>query len=172
MACSGNSATSENANPSQYYSKGQAQLLLKQIVEKTAKKAENQQNSSEKTQYIEDQTRQYIWHYAYKQDGGTYFLVSRPAPSLYGKRVGIGGFFRTPDNLRITGFKEVFHTFKMKPELLSKKSAILFEKMVNHEDLSSFYPNPEKENDPWIEFPDALNQYDSLSQSWVLQTSR
>jgi hypothetical protein len=40
--------------------------------------------------------------------------------------------------------------------------------MVNGEDLSAYYPNANQKEE-WIEFPDQLNYYDSISQSWKMK---
>ena len=154
--------------PADYFTAGQQASLLRQVVQKTAKPANSNSPEAEQ-QYITDQTRQYQWHFAHQRDGGTYFLVSRPAPSLYGKRMAIGGFFRSADNLHINGFKEVFHTFKMKPGELLKASHTLFEKMVNKEDLKSYQNTADGNKNAWIEFPDALNYYDSTAQAWKMK---
>ena len=136
---------------------------------KTARPPENVASEVEKKAYYEEQASKYQWHFVHQKDGGFYYFVSRPAPSLYGKRMGIGGFFRSPDQLNIVGFREDFHTFKMKPDDLQRKGAVLFEKLVNREDLSSYYHDRKTEKEEWIEFPDPITYYDSTSQSWKMK---
>ncbi len=94
-----------------------------------------------------------------------YFLVSRDAPSLYKKRIGIGGSYQINQN-EISNYREVFWTFKMKVPELNDKSAKLFKAMLKGEDLSPFYPQNSPENEEWIEFPDATTYYDADSLFW------
>jgi len=155
----------QKTKPEDYFTQSQKNSLLDQIVKKTTKKPEGLQSESEIVAYYSNHLKTYQWHFAHARNGGFYYFVSRPMPSLYGKRAGLGGYFQTSDHLSITGFKEVFHTFKMKPDILFEKGSVLFTKMVNQEDLSSYEPE-KKENEEWIEFPDQLNRYDSASQSW------
>ncbi len=156
--------------PSDYFSAGQQEALLREIVLKTTRKPEGNLNSEEIAAWYSEQLKSYQWHFAHEENGRFYYFISRPAPSLYGKRAGLGGSFSSPDRLKINGFKEEFHTFKMKPDELLSKGAILFEKMVNHQDLTQYQPG-RKGKEEWIEFPDPLNYYDSTSQSWMMKTA-
>jgi hypothetical protein len=156
-------------SPDDYFSAGQKESLLKEIVRKTAKKPEGNISVAEREAYYQSKFRQYQWHFAHQSTKGFFFLVSRQAPSLHGKRVAIGGLFQSPDQMHILGFKEVFHTFKMKPNDLLRKSSVLFEKMVNDDDLSPYFPQNQKDEEEWIEFPDARSRYDSASQTWITQ---
>jgi hypothetical protein len=156
----------QKSKPEDYFTKSQTESLLHQIVKKTSKKPESSFTESEKETYYQQVAKTYQWHFAHQENGGYYFLVSRPAPSLYGKRTAIAGFFRSVDGMQIQGFKEEFHLFKMKPDKMLEKGSLLFEKMVNREDLSLYYPQNQKNDEEWIEFPDALNQYDSATQEW------
>lgn len=154
------------SKPDDYFSKGQQQVLLEQIVLKTAKKPESYGNAEEEKAWYEAQTKTYEWHFVHEFNGRYYYFVSRPAPSLYGKRAGLGGFFECVDGMKISGFKEIFHTFKMKPDQLLQKGSKLFEMMVNGVSLDEFMPG-KKGSEEWIEFPDELNHYDSTRQKWV-----
>ena len=117
--------------------------------------------------YYKSEARSYFWHFLHEKDGRYYFFVSRPAPSLYGKRAGIGGFFTSDDRMSIRNYREVFQTFKLKPEEMERKGGILFEMMVKNMDLKDYQPGGKKAlNEEWIEFPDALNYYDTLSSAW------
>ena len=69
--------------------------------------------------------------------------------------------------MNILNYREVFHTFKLKPDQLEKKGSFLFEQMVRNQDLSGYQPGGKKtKNEEWIEFPDALHYFDTASQSW------
>jgi hypothetical protein len=163
-----NSTNPSGTRPEDYFSAGQQKSLLLQLVLKTTK-PDHAMQEAELSAWYQEQLNKTEWWFAHEKDGGFYFLITRPAPSLYGKRMAIGGFFRSPDQMRIQGFKEQFHTFKMKPEVLREKSALLFEKMVNGEDLSPYYHSRAKTGEEWIEFPDDLFQYDSLKGAWVMR---
>ena len=155
--------------PEEYFTSGQMEAIKLQLVLKTCKKPEGVLTMPEIEAYYQEEGKTYQWHFAHETDKGFYFLISRPAPSLYGKRSAIGGFFTTPDHMQIRGFKEIFHTFKMKPDELMKNGGILFEKMVNGQDLRPYYHSRAKDKEGWIEFPDDLNYYDSTSQSWKMR---
>ena len=167
FSCSSPAET--GSRPDHYFSSGQQKSLLLQLVKKTAKPDKAMQNA-ELSAWYQDQLNTTEWWFAHKKNDGFYFLLTRPAPSLYGKRMAIGGFFRSPDQMSIQGFREYFHTFKMKPDVLREKSALLFEKMVNGEDLSPYYHSRAKAGEEWIEFPDDLFQYDSLKSEWVMKS--
>jgi hypothetical protein len=164
------SCSSEDSRykPEDYFTSGQMEAIKLQLVLRTCKKPESNLSMPEIEAYYQEEAKTYQWHFAHETDKGFFFLISRPAPSLYGKRSAIGGFFSTPDNMQIHGFKEIFHTFKMKPDELVKRGGILFEKMVNGQDLRPYYHSRAKDQEGWIEFPDNLNYYDSTSQSWKM----
>ena len=164
----GCSEEKQKSTPDEYFTQSQKQSLLKQVVIKTAKKPEAAYSAAEINAYYEAQSKDYQWHFAFEKNGRFFIFVSRSAPSLYGKRIGIAGVLNTSNHLNINGFKEIFRTFKMKPEILKIKGATLFEKMVNGEDLSVYNPNPQK-TEEWIEFPDEYNYYDSTSQTWKMK---
>lgn len=159
----------QKTRPGDYFSAGQQQVILAQLIRKTAKRPESTASASEVEAYYQAQAATYHWHFAHSKNGIIYYFISRPAPSLYGKRTGLGGVFELKDGVNIAGFKEVFHTFKMKPEDLLQKGSLLFEKMVNHESLKKFEPGNQGKEE-WIEFPDPLNHYDSTAQSWIFGT--
>lgn len=165
------SCSSEDSRykPDEYFTSGQMEAIKLQLVLKTCKKPEGVFTMPEIEAYYQEEAKTYQWHFAHESEKGYYFLISRPAPSLYGKRSAIGGFFSTPDNMQIRGFKEIFHTFKMKPEELEERGGILFEKMVNGQDLTPYFHSRAKDKEGWIEFPDDLNYYDSTSQSWKMR---
>lgn len=142
--------------------------LLMEMVKRTVEKPKQAQSEKEAQDQYANEFKTYEWHYVYEKDNRFYYFVSRPGPSLYEKRVGIAGVFESPNRLQISGFKEVFRTFNMKPEVLLQKGSQLFEKMVNGEYLEGYEPNKRGEEE-WIELPDASHQYDSTSQCWVMK---
>jgi hypothetical protein len=100
-------------------------------------------------------------------DGETvYFLVSRNAPSLYKKRVAIGGKLKKDANGSITYYEEIFRTWKLSPEELEAKSAMLFRKMASNEDLSRYYPENSGDEE-FIEFPNQHVHFDIEQRRWI-----
>ena len=153
--------------PDEFFSEGQQTALLTQLVLKTAPKPAGQMKKEEMEAYYKAEAQSYFWHFLHEKDGQYYFFISRPAPSLYGKRAGIGGFYTTDDRMTIRKYREVFQTFKMKPDEMEKKGGQLFEMMVNNISLKEYQPGGKKAlKEEWIEFPDAMNYFDTISQSW------
>jgi hypothetical protein len=93
-----------------------------------------------------------------------FFMVSRRAPSLVEKRVANAGKFVLTEKGELMYYKEVFRTFKMKPDELHKKSLFLFDRMVKNEDLSIFERS--KSQEEYIEFPDERNYFDDKERVW------
>jgi len=151
--------------PADYFTKSQELSLLNQIVQKTIQKPKAISSESEINAYYETQTKTHLWHFVHERNGGFYYFISKPAPSLYGKRTGLAGFFKTTDHLNISGFKEIFQTTKMKEQDLVDSGGILFTKMVNGENLNSFHSKP-GQKEALIELPNDTHYYDSASQSW------
>lgn len=98
-----------------------------------------------------------------------FFMVSRPAASLYEKRVCIAGKLAYATDGSLSHYEEVFWTFKMKLPQLKEKSSFLFDLMVRGKDLSPYYPQNTTEE--WIEFPDPKNRYDAVDRRWVFGSS-
>lgn len=106
---------------------------------------------------------------AYDRKGNRqYFLISRSAPSLTEKRVATGGWVEMDPADKITDYREVFRTWKMVPDTLTRRAGFLFGKMVNGESLEPW----ETRNSggvEFIEFPDERTMFDSASRSWILK---
>lgn len=99
------------------------------------------------------------------KDNTHYFLVSRKAPSLIDKRVATGGKFTLGDDNKITGYEEVFRTWKMVPDTLAKREMILFDKFVNGQSLEP-YETKNSNGVEYIEFPDERTYFDKTSKQW------
>lgn len=104
-----------------------------------------------------------------QSEGGYYFLMTRPAPSRFERRVAIAGQLELNDAGELVHYEEIFRTWKMAPDELMEKSAMLFGRMMRGEDLSRYYPE-QSEGEEYIEFPDAATWYDAEARRW--QTSR
>ncbi|MFN3402899.1 MAG: hypothetical protein ACK40G_02315 [Cytophagaceae bacterium] len=108
---------------------------------------------------------QFISYHVSPKNNYHYFMVKRPAPSMHKKYVAIAGRFIMKENLQVEKYEEIFWTFKMKEEELTRKSSQLFELMVQAKDLSRYYPRNSDED--WIEFPDDKVWYDKSKKRWV-----
>jgi hypothetical protein len=99
------------------------------------------------------------------KDKEAYFLVSRIAPSIYQKRVAIGGKIRRNEQGEIVYFEEIFRTWKMLEEELQRKSEFLFEELLEGKPLDAYYPE-QSPNEEYIEFPNGETHYDTLERRW------
>jgi hypothetical protein len=107
--------------------------------------------------------------YYVDDEGNQFFLISRDAPSLFGKRVAIGGKMRRSESGVLTEYEEVYRTWKMKEDELSRKGAILFEAMVKQLPLDQYQKPVSTEE--FIEFPDPRTYYDKSTRSWKVRDS-
>lgn len=103
-------------------------------------------------------------YYKDPQKGDVYLLVSRIAPSLTVKRVGIGIRMRMEGDSLIY-YEEVFRTWKMPEEELEEKGSLLFTLMAKGKDLSPYYPQNSREE--YIEFPDQYTRYSAEKNRWI-----
>lgn len=96
----------------------------------------------------------------------TYFLVTKPARSLYEKRIAIGGRYVVDASDSLTHFEETFRTWKMTEDRLVPKSAFLFGKMVDGADLTPWTPEHSGDEE-YIEFPNSTITYDIQLRRWT-----
>lgn len=104
----------------------------------------------------------------YNKGDAHYFLVSRPAPSVTEKRVATGGKVVFNDKGGIQDYEEIFRTWRLMPDTLKKRSGILFDKMVQGENLKPFetrYSNGVE----YIEFPDEQTYFDKTDRAWKVK---
>jgi hypothetical protein len=108
---------------------------------------------------------------AWQKKGDTcFFMVSRRAPSLVDKRVATGGKLVFSDDGELISYAEVFRTWKMVPDTLSKRSLLLFDKMVMGESLKPFETRY-SDGIEYIEFPDESTYYDKEAREWKIKSS-
>lgn len=101
-----------------------------------------------------------------KEKGAYFFLATRIAPSLYDKRVAIGGVLYYDDNGEISYYEEKFRTWKMEESELMWRSEILFREMISGNDLAEYH----RENtgdDEYIEFPNPHTYFDTDERQWM-----
>ncbi len=115
--------------------------------------------------YYREEMRKYkVEAYYVGPDSTHFFLISRPAPSLREKRVAIGGRMRYDGKGNIARYQEVFRTWKMEAQELTRKSGILFEAMVKTGNVDAYLPHKTEED--WVEFPDERNYFDVAARQW------
>jgi hypothetical protein len=118
-------------------------------------------------EFYQKAAKEFEWKYFYVDPKShvRYFLVTRPAPSLYKKRIAVGGKYRFINN-KLSDYEELFWTFKMKEDELNEKAYTLFAAMVEGKSLEKYQPENTPENEEWIEFPDASTYFDKDSLVW------
>ena len=117
--------------------------------------------------YREEMKKYRLESYFVGSDGTSYFMVSRPAPSLYEKRVAIGGKVKYDAKGELVSYEEVFRTWKMKPDDLARKSGILFGTMVEGGNLEKY--SPQNTQEEWVEFPDNRTYFDVAARRWKVK---
>lgn len=98
--------------------------------------------------------------------GKQFFLITRPAPSLYERRVAIAGKVKLNNDGVITHYEELFRTWKLSPNELKTKSELLFRKAISGEDLSMYYPENSGDEE-YIEFPNQFTSFDTEKRQWI-----
>jgi len=164
-------AQKEEYNPVTYLSsEKQQQFLLKisRYIAKLLKHASHEQKFDSKYElYYQQEMQKYeIQHYYISADSVHYFLVNRPAPSLYAKKVAIGGKMKYNKG-ELVEYEEVFRTWKLKEKELKEKGKILFAAMVEKGNVDEYLPS--KTQDDWVEFPDSQNYFDKESRRWRIK---
>ncbi|GCD78667.1 hypothetical protein JCM31826_21490 [Thermaurantimonas aggregans] len=101
------------------------------------------------------------------KDGFIYFQISRIAPSLHEKYVGIGGKLKKDKDGNIIYYEEVYRTWKMPYDDLIKVSKQVFIDMVNGKKLEKYYTKNTPDNVYIIEFPDDETYFDTEKRVWV-----
>jgi hypothetical protein len=99
-----------------------------------------------------------------KDNGGYYFLLSRPARSVTPMFEGIGGSF-IMKNDSLLEYDEVFRMWKMPDTTLQVRGMQMFNRMVDGKDLSLYYPRIT--GDKFIEVPDGRFVFDKQKRLWV-----
>lgn len=105
--------------------------------------------------------------YYYKDDKNStvYFAITKIAPSLVLKKTATIGKLKFDESGIITEYEEAIRTWKMEDDELKQKTAILFEKYINNEDVSPYYTKNAK-GEFYIEFPDDNTFYDKTERTW------
>lgn len=116
--------------------------------------------------YIELANNHKLDFYYPSNDGKVYFQLSRIAPSLYEKYVGIGGFLQKNADGEIIYYEEKYRTWKMPYEELISVSKEIFYDMISGKSLEKYYTANTPDNVYIIEFPDENTFFDISSRTW------
>lgn len=126
---------------------------------------ENRFDASQKS-YFEAQQNNFKFsmeRYFITPDSTHYFLIWKIAPSLYVKKIAIGGRYKKDKNGKIYAFEELFNTPKMKLEELKEKSFPLFDYMVKNGNVDKYIGDY-----LLVEFPDNKCVYDKNKTRWII----
>lgn len=94
-----------------------------------------------------------------------YFALAKMAPSMIEKKVAVVGKLQYDKNGAISDYEESFRTWKMEVPELKTKTAEMFTKFVNGEDISPYY-TANSNGAFYIEFPDDRTYYDKKKRMW------
>lgn len=141
-------------------------LLIRDIGKLPKKANSTTKNESKFDDHYNQLVQQHdlIFYYPSPKSDTIYFAINRVAPSLYQKKVTIGGK-TIIQNGNVEFLEESFRTFKMKEDELYSKTEKIFLSMLQQESLSAFkfkHTKPEE----YIEFPDEFTWYNSQSREW------
>lgn len=106
-----------------------------------------------------------LFYYFDTEKKTAYFAITKIAPSLQVKKVATVGSVTYNDEKAIETYEEKFRTWKMPVAELQEKTAMLFSKYLEGEDLSEFYTINSK-GDFIIEFPDDVTNYNIELRKW------
>lgn len=142
--------------------------ILMSVIRYLAKAPENVSNAeifdNKYDAYYQQRASQCRFEKYLKKADEHFFLISQPAPSLTEKRHATGGRVVFDSKGNLVEYEEVFRTWKLVPDTLRKRSAVLFEGMVKGESLEPYLTkNSQKE---YIEFPDDRTIYNKARRIW------
>lgn len=162
--------TEPNYDPSSHLDvkeKDRIHLAIVRSIGKVPEKATDATKMDKQyDQYYLDLASKYqLKNYFISDEGQHFFLEWRQAPSLHEKYVATGGKLRLDRQGNILSFEEVFRTWKMQPDTLSRRGLLLFDKMVKGESLKEFETRNSKGIE-FIEFPDENVFYDTTARTW------
>lgn len=122
-------------------------------------------NNKHDAYYRELASKHQFTHYYISDNGEHFFMIKRPAPSLHEKYAATGGRMRFNETDSLIEYEEVFRTWKMIPDTLLRRGALLFDKMVTGKSLEP-YLTKNSGGIEFIEFPDEHVTYDKESRLW------
>ncbi len=155
--------------PETYLSRAEQEQFLQKIARYTARLPKrvthkDKFNARFDAYYDEEMKKYDVQQYHIGPDSTHYFMITRPAPSLREKRVAIGGRLKYDHRGNIASYEEVFRTWKMEQEKLTRKGKTLFSTMVETGNVDAYLPD--KREDDWVEFPDGKSYFDVGARRW------
>jgi len=170
MVISAACETKPDYDPSSYLDVKEKNRLHLAIVRNIGKLPEKATDSTKMDKqydeyYLDLASKHQLKNYFISDNGQHFFLEWRQAPSLHEKYVATGGKLRVDKEGNVLSFEEVFRTWKLQPDTLSKRALLLFDKMVKGQSLKEFETIHSKGTE-FIEFPDENVFYDTASRTW------
>lgn len=158
-----------NFDPNQNLSSEDQKKFIQQIIRLTARTPESlgkgDRFDPQYDSFYNEQASKHIMEAYFKKGNREYFMLTRPAPSLFEKRVAIGGYIVFGRDGAIDDYEEKFRTWKMVPDTLRRRSLFLFEKMVDGESLKP-WETINTNGIEYIEFPDERTYFDRYTRTW------
>jgi hypothetical protein len=105
------------------------------------------------------------------EDGFYYFLVSRTESAIKKQKFSsvCGRFKRFSDgSIDTSSYSELFWTWKLEKDELTKKSGILFNTLLKEGSIEKY--TPERSEGYWVEFPGNGVTYNARSKKWEHHT--
>lgn len=165
------SNTSDNIKAGEVLSPSEMLAIKKSIIRYIAKAPDGVSGESrfdpKFNDYYDGKLKECFLELYAVRDADNYFLVTQPAASLVEKRHATGGRFVLNDKGEITGYEEIFRTWKMKPEDLKVRYEVLFKDMIAGKSLERYYTK--HAGDKYIEFPDDKVYYDKEERTWKIK---
>lgn len=165
-----NSEKEVDLSPAQYWSVEQQDSVMLRILPYLAKLPRKATHETKFEPQFQEYYNGLLPEFKFRalsptNDGAFYFLMDRPAPSLYAKRIAVAGKVKVDlDTYNIEEYEEVFWTFKLKEPVLTERSMFLFRELLAGNALDAYLPmNSEEE---YIEFPDLHNVYNAEARKW------
>lgn len=163
------SCSSNDYRPESHLQVPQQEILMNRVIRYMSRSPEGvapeDRLNPEHDEHYAEQMSAHRLDALYEDDGTYYFLVSRLAPSLTEKRVAIGGKVTVDGNMQVQYYEEIFRTWKLEPDTLSRRGMFLFDRMVRGEDLTRFYASRSGSAE-YIEFPDDRTYFDTEQRIW------
>jgi hypothetical protein len=154
----------ENYNPDQSLSLKEKDSVLVdviQYIQPTPEYSNEPKGSASLKNYYKERIPFYsLIYYKNEKDSVHYFLVGKKTASTKNEMIGVGGYFIMKSG-KVDDFTEVFNMPKMEQSLLEEKGQLLFEELINNNNVNKYLGKPE-----WIEFPNTTIVYDKKSHDW------
>ncbi|MDP2187489.1 MAG: hypothetical protein Q8J69_02290 [Sphingobacteriaceae bacterium] len=168
VAC--NSKKEVDLSPEQYWTMEQQDSVMLRILPYLAKLPRKATHETKFESQFQEYYNELLPDFKFRAlspsaNGEFYFLMDRPAPSLYGKRIAIAGKLKVDmDSYVVESYEEIFWTFKLKEPVLTERAMFLFQELLAGRSLEPYLPmNSEAE---FIEFPDKHNRFNRSARKW------